>query len=71
VAVRPIIAQGVGAAVVPMGLLIGADGLDLAVRRIVDPELWIYFHLAISKSGRRKPAVQLLADAIRREYPQR
>ncbi len=71
VAVRPIIAQGVGAAIVPMGLLVGADGLDLAVRRIVDPELWIYFHLAISKSGRRKPAVQLLADAIRSEYPQR
>jgi hypothetical protein len=35
------------------------------VRRIVDPELWIYFHLAISK------AVQLLADAVRGECPAR
>jgi len=66
-AVLPIIAQGESAAIIPKGLLAGTHDLALNVRRIIDPDLWIYFHLAISKTGKKKPAVRQLAQKIRSE----
>lgn len=63
--VRPIIARGEGASIIPRGLLSGAPDLKFSVRRVVEPELWIYFHLAISKVGKDKPAIARLAQIIR------
>lgn len=63
--VRPIIARGEAASIIPRGLLAGAHDLKFSVRRVVEPELWIYFHLAISRVGKNKPAVARLAQIIR------
>jgi LysR family nitrogen assimilation transcriptional regulator len=35
------------------------------VRRVTEPELTLYFHLAVSKVKRSRPAVLSLADVIR------
>lgn len=64
-AVRPIIARGEGAAIVPRGMLEGSANMRFLVRRIVEPDLWLYFQLAISKVGHDRPAVHQLADTIR------
>lgn len=66
-AVRPMIEKGRAAAIVPRSLLSGGDPSRLAVRRVTDPELPLYFHLAASKTKRNSTAVLSLADTIRSE----
>jgi LysR family nitrogen assimilation transcriptional regulator len=70
VAVRPMIEEGHGAAIVPLSLLHGG-GLDrVAIRRVTDPDLTLYFHLAVSKIKRSNPTVRGLAETIRSELRQ-
>ncbi|RYE76780.1 MAG: hypothetical protein EOP19_23925 [Hyphomicrobiales bacterium] len=64
-AVRPMIEEGRAAAIVPRSLLSGDDPARLAVRRVTEPDLTLYFHLAVSKTKRSRPAVLSLADVIR------
>ena len=66
-AVRPMIEQGRAAAIVPRSLLSGGDPSRLAVRRVTDPDMTLYFHLAVSKIKRSSPIVLSLADTIRTE----
>jgi len=66
-AVRPMIEKGRAAAIVPRSLLSGGDPTKLAVRRVIDPELMLYFQLATSKIKRNNASVLSLAETIRSE----
>jgi DNA-binding transcriptional LysR family regulator len=66
-AVRPMIERGRAAAIVPLSLLTGGDPTKLAIRRVTDPGLTLYFQLAASKIKRNNATVLSLADTIRSE----
>lgn len=67
-AIRPMIRDGYAATIIAKSLMHGIQRDDnLVFRRIVDPDLTIYFLLTITKSQRSNPVVNGLAEIISTE----